>query len=316
MKKITKLTSLILTFALCLGLTSSLTACAPEETLNGSLNTEIADSERVKLMSSDVVVNSEEGYLEQTLTATVYPTSVPESQKLVDWDIVWSSNTTEQISDYLTITPESDGSNVCVVRCIKAFEIPAIITVKTRVGGYIADCVVTYVGKPTKIIPSSADGNISDSIFTIGLNQVYNLNFEAYNELNSVGDNYKNLIVEFNCIGTIELDTYQVNLDSGEKTWWEQPKTVNASDLLSELFTVNISGNSISITANKDLNNYYESSSLSGRIRTYFNKVKSLDNVSFYITAIEPNTYVERLITINVDSTIITDVQLLSSLEF
>ncbi|MBR2322184.1 MAG: hypothetical protein IKA54_01175, partial [Clostridia bacterium] len=132
MKKITKLTSLILTFVLCLGLTSSLTACAPEETLNGSLNTEIANSERVKLMSSDVVVNSEEGYLEQTLTATVYPTSVPESQKLVDWNIVWSSNTTEQISDYLTITPESDGSNVCVVRCIKAFEIPAIITVKTR----------------------------------------------------------------------------------------------------------------------------------------------------------------------------------------
>lgn len=171
MKKITKLTSLILTFALILGLTSSLTACK-EETLDGSLSVEIVDSERVKLMSSDVVVNSEEGYLEKTLTATVLPDYLPESDKKVDWFVVWGATTDKDVNDYLAVNPTSDGSNVCAVRCYKAFDVPAIVYVKTRIGGYIAKCNVNYVGIPSQLditcgVTAIYDESVNEYIYEI-----------------------------------------------------------------------------------------------------------------------------------------------------
>ncbi len=159
----------------------------------------------------------------------------------------------------------------------------------------------------TSIIASCIDGQINNSTLTIGLNKPYNLNFEFYNGLNSVGDDYKNLILELNCFGYVELGTYESNHNTGEGTWVEDSIfLVRVSDMLNELFNVNISGNSISITAKRDLNNYYyDSISAPGGDPVYLNKVKSILDVSFFVTATEPNTQIKRVIFVNVDSSII-----------
>ena len=199
MKKITKLTSFILTLALILGLTSSLTACK-EETLNGSLSVEIADNEHIKLMSSDVVVNSEEGYLEKTLTATVLPDYLPESDKKVDWFVLWGATTDKNISDYLTVNPTADGSNVCAVRCYKAFDVPAIVYAKTRIGGYTAKCSVEYVG-----IPSNLD-------ITCGATAIYDESVNEYIYEINEGDSLTFDLVLSNALGVSTNYTPRYNV--------------------------------------------------------------------------------------------------------
>ena len=199
--------------ALILGLTSSLTACKPVETLNGSLSVEIADSERVKLISSDVVVNSEEGYLEKTLTATVLPDYLPESDKKVDWFVVWGATTDKDVNDYLTVNPTFDGSNVCAVRCYKAFDVPALVYVKTRIGGYTAKCTVNYVGIPSQLditcgVTAIYDESVNEYIYEI--NEGDSLTFDL--TLSNVLGASTNYTPRFNTYEYV-LGSFKVSID-------------------------------------------------------------------------------------------------------
>ncbi len=107
----------------------------------------ISNSEHVMLAMSAAVTAAEGEYVEQTLTATVTPSTAQE--KGVDWTVAWADGSdSSDLSDYLTITPASDGSNICYVRAYAAFDKDIIITVTTRDGGYTATCTVSFVGKP------------------------------------------------------------------------------------------------------------------------------------------------------------------------
>ncbi len=213
MKNYKKLMSFILTLALSLGLTSSLIACTPENTFDGTLNTEIIDSEHIKLVSSDVVVNSEEGYLEKTLTATVLPEYLTESEKKVDWYVVWGEPTNKNISDYLTVIPQGDGGNVCSVRCYSAFDITAVVYVKTRIGGYTARCFVEYIGIPTELkISTSAsvkfDESISKNIYEINEGSSITFDIETDNILGNTSKYTPNYSVKVKTFGLINFTGY------------------------------------------------------------------------------------------------------------
>lgn len=84
-------------------------------------------------------------------TVTVKATVKPENAtyKEVDWAIAWDQEKITaqediwdswwnvegcmyELSDYLTITPTTDGSTTATVKCLKPFGVPAIITVTSR----------------------------------------------------------------------------------------------------------------------------------------------------------------------------------------
>lgn len=83
-----------------------------------------------------------------TLKATVKPDNA--TYKEVDWSISWDQEEVDkqengvwnswwnvegcmnELSDYLTITPTTDGSTTATVKCLKPFGVPAIITVTSR----------------------------------------------------------------------------------------------------------------------------------------------------------------------------------------
>ena len=107
----------------------------------------ISNSEHIALAMSAAVTAADGEYVEQTLTATVTPSTAEELG--VDWTAEWADGSdSSDLSDYLTITPASDGSNICYVRAYAAFDKDIIITVTTRDGGYTATCTVSFVGKP------------------------------------------------------------------------------------------------------------------------------------------------------------------------
>ena len=84
----------------------------------------------------------------QTLTATITPSDA--TNKAVDWSIAWQNSSStwakgKTISDYLTITPTSDGALTATVTCKKAFGERAIVTCKVRTDDTLtATCSVDY----------------------------------------------------------------------------------------------------------------------------------------------------------------------------
>lgn len=100
-----------------------------------------------------VTTQNEDGHTVQQITATVTPSDALNA--IVDWSIAWGetqgswgSGSQGDISDYLTITPTSDGALTAEVECLAPFGTQAIITANIRGHEEISDtCTVDYVQK-------------------------------------------------------------------------------------------------------------------------------------------------------------------------
>lgn len=75
------------------------------------------------------------------IEAYVYPENAVNRE--VDFSLAWGNaptNGSEEVTDFVTVTPESDGSRIATVACQKAFGGDTILlTATTRDGGYQAD---------------------------------------------------------------------------------------------------------------------------------------------------------------------------------
>lgn len=84
----------------------------------------------------------------QTITATIIPANAV--NKELDWSIAWKDAGStwakgKSISDYLTLTPTSDGALTATVSCKKAFGEQAIVTCQVRTDDTLtATCTVDY----------------------------------------------------------------------------------------------------------------------------------------------------------------------------
>lgn len=82
------------------------------------------------------------------ITASVEPADA--TNKSVDWSIAWIGDVSEDISDYLTVSPTSDGSLTANITCLKSFRgKAALVTVTARDGGAQATCMISYKGEPS-----------------------------------------------------------------------------------------------------------------------------------------------------------------------
>ncbi len=146
----------------------------------------------------------------KTLTATVEPQEAPD--KSCDWHIEWqpdAEKASEPVTNYVTVTPSSDGSQTATVKCIKAFgDDKIIISVTTRVGGFSASCTCSYVGAietisiSTGVLSPSMDTSWNISMLSLDTNKSYDFDISVDNRFHSVGatSNFE-LVVE--CFGTV-----------------------------------------------------------------------------------------------------------------
>jgi hypothetical protein len=123
------------------------------------------------------------------------------------------------VTDYITVTPENDGSTNATVTCYKPFTGDIVITVITRDGGFTARCLCNYVGKPTSLViePTGAT-MVSDSDWNIRVAEVKSGNTYLFdllpsNVFGSVSDSYTtDYTVSIQTHGGI--NTTQKNYDS------------------------------------------------------------------------------------------------------
>ena len=231
------------------------TATPGEETPNKeipapSIETTISDNEHIRLTMSAAVTAADSNYVEQVLTATVNPSTAEE--KGVDWKAEWADGSdSSDLSTYLTITPQTDGSNVCYVRAFAAFDKDIIITVTTRDGGYTATCTVQFVGNPSDIVVDFEGlSPVQDSGWGVPLYEIkttsdYDFAISFDNIFHHVNPEFvPNYEVSIACFGKVYIDVhaeddYQqlVALDEIHKS---MTKTIQEASI-----AVSMSGNSV-----------------------------------------------------------------------
>ena len=113
----------------------------------------------------------------------------------VDFSVAWdegAQRSAEPVTDYVTVTPETDGSRVATVVCIKGFGDDIIlITVTTRDGGFQATCTVTFEGTPNslKFMYNNTEYT-STSEITVQANAEYSVKLKLVGEFGEVGEKF------------------------------------------------------------------------------------------------------------------------------
>ncbi len=122
---------------------------------------------------------------------------VPENanNREVDFSVAWgegAQRSAEPVTDYVTVTPETDGSRVATVACIKGFGDDIIlITVTTRDGGFQATCTVTFEGAPSSLKFMYNDTEYSSSSeITVQANAEYSVKLKLVGEFGEVGEKF------------------------------------------------------------------------------------------------------------------------------
>lgn len=198
------------------------------------------------------------------IEAYVYPESA--ANKTVDFSVAWGNAPThgsEQVSNYLTVTPDSDGSTTATVSCKKSFgDDTIIITVTTREGGYTATCTVSFTGIASGIeITSSTATKKSTSergeYYEFGTSKTYTFDIGLTNAFDEAAGNLS--VTEIGGEGNMYFGNGSYN-DGGYINFTDMvQKSIGefADDFIT---SATISGNTLTVkTGSKILENYYSS---------------------------------------------------------
>lgn len=238
------------------------------------------------------------GSVSVNVYAVVYPENAP--NKKVDWTVEWADTTnTSNVNDYITVVPESDGSANAVITCYKAFSGEIIISVITREGRFADSCVVSFIGKPSSltIVGDNLNGDSGSfgSYIKIGIGNPCELRAMPSNVFEQVGADC-NFTYSIKGYGSIVTKDNTVNTTTDAVTWIDgTEETVNLDDITtvapwySSMFDIEMSGNTIIITANCTPENY-----ITSQTRVSSSKMEN-DNKFFRYT--DDNWYYELTIT-------------------
>ena len=198
------------------------------------------------------------------IEAYVYPESA--ANKEVDFSVTWGNASThgsEEVTNYLTVTPDSDGSTTATVSCKKAFgDDTIIITVTTREGGYTATCTVTFTGIASGIeITSSTATKKSTSArgeyYELGTSKTYTFDIGLTNAFDDAAGNLS--VTEIGGEGNMYFGNGSYN-DGGYINFTDMVQK-SIGEFADEFITsATISGNALTVkTGSKILENYYSS---------------------------------------------------------
>lgn len=219
-----------MTISLCFSIGNKTSSEKTDEVAdNGESGLEVTVVEEcgVQLLASSGETRGTGSSFEKRLTATVIPYDAP--NKKVDWSAAWAPGSTranQNVSEYLTVTPNEDGAPIAFVRCLKSFEGDNIIvTVTTRVGGFHATCQVEYKGIPESLTIDTTGKTVQrDSAWGVDMVELtcgdtYPLNLVLDNELHAVGSTYGQYTIHIESHGSIQTDDRNHSNTTHEDTY-------------------------------------------------------------------------------------------------
>ena len=213
--------------------------------------------------STTTTVSSDES-VDVRIEAYVRPDDA--ANKKVDFSVSWGTAPThgsEPVENYLTVTPDSDGSTTATVSCKKAFgDDTILITVTTREGGYTATCTVTFTGVADGISISGSTATKKSTsgrgeYYEVGTSKTYTFDISLTNAFDDVASDLS--VKEIGGEGTIYFGNGSYN-DGGYINFTNVTQK-DLADLADEFITsATISGNTLTVkTGSKILENYYSS---------------------------------------------------------
>ena len=187
------------------------------------------------------------------------------ANQFVDYSVAWGSapeHGDEPVTDYVTVTPDSDGSATATVSCKQAFGADKIVvTVTTRDGGFTANCTVSFIGMASGMsVTSSAVTPVSDdnrgTYYQLGTSRTYTFDVNLDNAFHEVGS--KNLSVSVGGGGSLYFGKTYTDSMSGIARF--QDMELRKLSAMADRFITSaaISGTTLTVqTGSKLVENYY-----------------------------------------------------------
>lgn len=325
LKKLLMIIALALVIALTVGVIAQSVIISNLKHKQTDIQTETATDENGNFMDSTTVYNLPKAMkftatalaasanstgISVNVTANVEPSTA--SNKAVDWSVMWSDSTKNaNVTDYVTVTPASNGSTTATITCYKAFDGDILVVVTTREGGYTADCVVSFVGKPTSLTLSSVNANKVGDKYGLGVGTTYDFIISLTNAINAVGAAYKDYSVAVVATGDLTVGTYEYD-PRGSKTWYST-KSAKLSDYVNDIISCTVEGDTLHVTITKSIEGYYSSMVRNGTVKTYYDKVKSVDSECYftvYVNCKKIGVNMQDTIKVAIDNSVVTGVSI------
>ena len=269
---------------------------------------EAVNSEHLRLTMSTYAMVAADNSVSKTIIATVLPATA--ANKLVDWSVEWGDEEAEgDVSQYVTVTPDSDGSTNATVTCKQAFTGTILVIATTRESGYQASCILTFVGIPTDIIVSGSVSHTGGA-YKLGIGQDYVFDVELTNPFGSVGAEFSDFDCRVYGVGSVVLG-YLERISGVEKWYDEQNETVTLDSLKDNFISVSYADGKLTVTTKKSVESYYGRMQKGdgGRTTFYWDKFRSyVDDCYFTVRIEEKTSGLRKDLEIRFDDTIVTGV--------
>ena len=235
---------------------------------------ETVNSEHIRLTMSTYATVASDNSVSKTIIATVLPSTAANTQ--VDWSVAWEDEEAEgDVSQYVTVTPASDGSTIATVKCKKAFTGTILVIATTRESGYQASCILTFIGIPTDM---NVSGSVSPSggAYKLGIGQDYVFDIELTNPFGSVGEEFNDFDCRVFGVGTVVLG-YLERTGGVEKWYDEENETVTLDSLKDNFISASYANGRLTVTTKKSIESYYSKTQRGdgGRTIFYWDKFRS-----------------------------------------
>lgn len=226
-----------------------------------------------------VATTASDGSVSQTITAVITPADAP--NKAVDWSIAWAdgdSRASENISNYITVTPASDGALTATVTCKKSFRgSVAYVKVVTREGKFEATSMITFDGIPSSLSVNasglSSGSGVDGFQYMVSTNGA-SLAIDLTNVFGDVGESYyNNLSFTTSASGKITIQNYQQSRVGA--SWTGSESQITLESIKDSIFSVKIENNRLVITPKKTVESYYQSITGGSAYTQYTGKFKS-----------------------------------------
>ena len=286
---------------------------------NGGYSTDFVNTEGLSLFSATPMTYSRTtGTATQEIWAAVRPTTAV--NKNVNWDVSWAEEKADDVSQYITVTPNGIENyyNKVIVTCYKPFEGDIIITATTEEGGFTAQCVVQFKGYPSGLSVET-NAYFDGEKYLLGPGGEFTFNVEAYNAFNQLGDEYKDLEVSFTYFGNFTTGTYTYDYQKETWSWGSTTKTVSTEMVKDKYMTGSYADGCITIKTVQAIEDYYADFEYldGGRTRYYTDKFKELNSECYLlVSVVQPDTYFTKQFKIVVDNTRVADLDMLQTMIF